>query len=182
MTGYAKGLTQRGDMPGGQLMRDQIGEATASGITAMKGMGTGAEAYGGISQLVQGQLGALRNQSLDLATLNQQGVGNYLDALGMQAGEEAKAWQWNEADPYIMAANKAAMLEKGGIEGTMAGISDIAGVGAGFLGGLEDMDWQGILSGIGKPKVKVADSYGGNSSGNMSGWDVSNLDLSAITG
>ncbi|MCK4825155.1 hypothetical protein KA005_55920, partial [bacterium] len=104
MVDYAKGLTRRGDMPGGQMMRNQMGEATAAGITAMKEMGTGAEAYGGISKLVRGEHEALREQGIDLAELNRMGESQYLQSLGVQAGEERAKWEWEEADPYIMAA------------------------------------------------------------------------------
>ena len=46
-----------------------------------------------------------------------------------------------------MAAEKAAMLRKSGIEGRMDAFSDMAGVGSGFLGGMEDIDWQSIFGG-----------------------------------
>ena len=150
MVDYAKGLTQRGDMPGGQMMRSQMGEATAAGITAMKELGTGAEAYGGISQLVRGEQEGLREQQIDLAELNQMGEGQYLQALGVQAGEERTKWEWEEADPYIMAAGKAAELRKSGIEGRMGAFSDMAGVGAGFLGGMDEVDWGSIFGGKNK--------------------------------
>lgn len=147
MVDYAKGLTHRGDMPGGQMFRNQLGEATAAGITAMKEMGTGAEAYGGISQLVRGEQEGLRGQQMDLANLIQQSQGQYLDTLGVQAGEERAKWEWEEADPYIMAAGKAAELRKSGTEGRMDAFSDMAGVGAGFLGGMDDVDWKSIFGG-----------------------------------
>ena len=147
MVDYSRGLTHRGDMPGGQMMRNQMGEATSAGITAMKELGTGAEAYGGISQLVRGEQEGLREQQIDLAELNQRGEAQYLQSLGIQAGEEKAKWEWEEADPYIMAAQKAAMLRKSGIEGRMDAFSDMAGVGSGFLGGMDDVDWQSIFGG-----------------------------------
>ena len=147
MVDYAKGLTRRGDMPGGQMMRNQMGEATAAGITAMKEMGTGAEAYGGISKLVRGEHEALREQGIDLAELNRMGESQYLQSLGVQAGEERAKWEWEEADPYIMAAGKATELRTTGIEGRMDAFSDMAGVGAGFLGGMDEIDWGSIFGG-----------------------------------
>jgi hypothetical protein len=150
MVDYAKGMTRMGDMPGGQMLRNQMGEATAAGITAMKEMGTGAEAYGGISQLVRGQQEGLRGQQMDLASLVQQNQGQYLDTLGVQAGEERAKWEWEEADPYIMAAGKAAELRKSGIEGRMDAFSDMAGVGSGFLGGMDEIDWGSIFGGKNK--------------------------------
>lgn len=147
MVDYSRGLTRRGDMPGGQMLRNQMGEATAAGITAMKELGTGAEAYGGISKLVRGEQEGLREQGIDLAELNQLGESQYLQSLGIQAGEERTKWEWEEADPYMMAAGKAAELRKSGLEGRMGAFSDMAGVGAGFLGGLGDVDWENIFGG-----------------------------------
>ena len=134
-------------MPGGQMMRNQMGEATAAGITAMKEMGRGTEAYGGISELVRGEQEGLREQQIDLAQLNQLGESQYLQSLGIQAGEERSKWEWEEADPYMMAAYKAAELRKSGLEGRMGAFSDMAGVGAGFLGGMDEMDWKSIFGG-----------------------------------
>lgn len=147
MVDYAKGLTNRGDMPGGQMYRNQLGEASAAGITAMKELGTGTEAYGGISQIIRGEQEGLRDQQIDLAELNQMGESQYLQSLGVQAGEERSKWEWEEADPYIMAAEKSAMLRKSGIEGRMDAFSDMAGVGAGFLGGMDEVDWSDIFGG-----------------------------------
>ena len=157
MVDYAKGLTQRGDMPGGQMYRNQLGEATAAGITAMKEMGVGSEAYGGISQLLRGQQEGLREQQLDLSRLNQMGESQYLQSLGVQAGEERAKWEWEEADPYIMAAGKAAELRKSGLEGRMDAFSDMAGVGSSFLGGLDEVDWQSIFGGKNTGSASLAD-------------------------
>jgi len=145
MVDYARGLTKAGDVPGGQMMRNQLGEATAAGITAMKEMGRGSEAFGGISQLVRGEHESLRDQNIDIQRLTQEAQGDYLQSLGMQAGEERNKWQWEEADPYMMAAHKASQLRTSGLEGRMGAFSDMSGVGANFIGGLSDMDWQGLV-------------------------------------
>lgn len=146
MVDYSRGMTKMGDLPGGQMIRNQMGEATAAGITAMKELGTGAEAFGGISQLIRGEQEGLRDQQIDIATMNQQNQSQYLSTLGVQAGEERSKWEWEEADPYIMAATKAAQLRQSGTEGRMDAFSDMAGVGAGFMGGLDEIDWKSIFS------------------------------------
>ncbi len=145
MVGFAEQQTHAGDLPGGQMYRNQLGEATAAGITAMKEMGRGSEAYGGISNLVQGEQEQLRGLQQDYTGMIQQNEDRYLDTLGIKAGEERPRWEWEEADPYMMAASKAAQLRKSGTEGRMDAFSDMAGVGAEFIGGLDDVDWGGIF-------------------------------------
>jgi len=145
MVKYSRGLTNMGDIPGGNLYRNQIQEGTAAGISAMKQMGRGAEAYGGISQLVRGEQDQMRGLSQQLAQMVSQNQGRYLNSLGYKAEEEKAKWQWDEASPYLMAMEKASQLRKSGIEGRMGAFGDMSGVGANFISSLQDVDWKSIL-------------------------------------
>lgn len=55
LKGYAYGRMLDQDIPGGDIYRNQIAGATASGVRAASQMASGAEAYGALDRLVLGQ-------------------------------------------------------------------------------------------------------------------------------
>jgi hypothetical protein len=138
-TGYSFGRTLASDIPGGELYRNEIKGATAAGMRAASELGEGSEAYGMLGQLA----GREQNQLGQMAKLTAQQVsgyqGDYLNALGAKAGEENRIWGWNEAEPYMRAANIAMALRNSGIKNQYAGLSNMAGVAADTVAGKDMM-------------------------------------------
>lgn len=127
MTNYAYGRTLAQDIPGGELARNEIKGATASGMRAASELGSGAEAYGMLGQMV----GKEQNAFSDLARLTAQQVkgaeGDYMNALGTKANEENRVWDWNKAQPYLSAAQVAQQLRDSGMKNLNAGVSNVFG-------------------------------------------------------
>ena len=127
LTNYAYGRMMSQDIPGGEIYRNEIKGATASGIRAASELGAGAEAYGALGQMV----GREQNQFSELARLTAQQVmgyqGDYMTALGNRIPEENRVWEWNKARPYLQAANMASQLRGAGPLNTQAGLSNVFG-------------------------------------------------------
>lgn len=130
LVGYSKGLTLSQDIPGGTIARDEIKAATAAGMRAASELGSGAEAYGMLGNLV----GREQNQFSELAKLTAQQVagyqGDYMNALGQKANEENRVWEWNKAQPYLMAAATARELRDSGLKNINSGLKNVFGTTA----------------------------------------------------
>lgn len=130
LVNYSYGQTVGQDIPGGEMARNEIKGATASGMRAASELGSGAEAYGMLGQLV----GREQNAFSDIAKMTAQQVqgakGQYMDALGMKAQEENRVWDWNKAEPYLEAARIAQQLRDSGTRNLYSGVSNAAGAGA----------------------------------------------------
>ena len=130
LVNFAKGRTMAQDIPGGEIARNEIKGATAAGMRAASEMGPGAEAYGMMGQLV----GREQNQFSELAKLTAQQVagygGDYMNTLGIKADEEKRMWNWDKADPYLMAADTARGLRDSGMRNISAGVGNIFGSAA----------------------------------------------------
>ena len=133
LVNYSRGLSMANDIPGGDLYRNQIQGATAAGMTAAKELGSGAEAYGALGKLVSGENSSFRSLAEKTASYVSGNQSKYMGALGQEAGYQDKAWQWNEADPYLMAAKKAAQLRDSGLKNQYAGLGNLAGTGAEYM-------------------------------------------------
>ena len=127
---YSYGKTLDQDIPGGELYRNEIKGATAAGMRAASELGSGSEAYGMLGQLV----GREQNQFSELAKLTAQQVagyqGDYMNTLGQKADEENRVWNWDKADPYLMAADTARGLRDSGMRNIGAGVKNIFGSAA----------------------------------------------------
>jgi hypothetical protein len=134
-TNYAYGRTLNQDVPGGEMYRNEIKGATSAGLKAASEMGAGAEAYGAMGQMV----GREQNQFGNLAKLTAQQVagyqGDYMNALSTKAGEENRVWNWNEAQPYLQAAQIAAAMRNAGMQNQFAGVNNLAGIAANEVSG-----------------------------------------------
>lgn len=130
LVNYAKGRTLAQDIPGGEIARNEIKGATSAGIRAASELGSGAEAYGMLGQLV----GREQNQFSELAKLTAQQVagyeGDYMNTLGIKADEENRVWNWNEAQPYQYAAQTAQALRDSGMRNISAGVKNVFGSAA----------------------------------------------------
>ena len=131
------------NMPGMTTMQNQIEKATAGGVGAMERMGTGAEAFGGVADLYANQLDASANLGIQNAQFQNQAQDQYMGALEGLGQWEQQAWNWNEADPYLQAQNKAAQLETAGRSGQWEGLKNKMGSWAtsfqGMGGALDDV-------------------------------------------
>ena len=127
LTNYAYGRTLRQDIPGGEIARGEIKGATAAGLRAASELGSGAEAYGMLGELV----GREQNQFADLARLTAQQTagyeGQYMDTLTQKAGEEQRVWEWNKAQPYLAAAEMARQLRESGTKNVYSGMANFFG-------------------------------------------------------
>ena len=127
LTNYAYGQTLNQDIPGGEMYRNEIKGATAAGLRQASELGSGSEAYGMLGQLV----GREQNSFGDLAKLTAQQVqsskGEYMNALGVKAGEENRVWDYNKAQPYQQAAATASQLRNSGTQNVFAGVKNAFG-------------------------------------------------------
>jgi hypothetical protein len=124
---YSYGRTFANDVPGGELYRNEIKGATSAGLRAASELGSGAEAYGMLGQLV----GREQNAFSDLAkTTAQQVAGyqkDYMNTLPMLGEEQNRVWNWNEAQPYLQAARTAQQLRDSGTKNLYSGASNLFG-------------------------------------------------------
>ncbi len=122
LTNYLYGKTKDQDIPGGEIARNEIKGATATGIKAASELGSGSEAYGALA----GMVGSEQNQFSKLA---QQTLGQavdydklYKDAMLAKAGEENRVFSWNKIEPYLQAANLASQYRSTGTQNLIGGI------------------------------------------------------------
>ena len=127
LVNYSYGQTLNQDVPGGEMYRDEIKGATAAGMRQASELGSGAEAYGMLGQLV----GREQNAFGDLAKLTAQQVqsskGEYMNALGTKANEENRVWDYNKNQPYQQAAAMASQLRSSGTQNIFAGVKNAFG-------------------------------------------------------
>ncbi len=130
---YSYGRTFANDIPGGELYRNEIKGATSAGIKAASELGSGAEAYGMLGNLV----GREQNAFAELGkTTAQQIAGyqkDYMNALPMLADEQNRVWNWNEAQPYMQAAQVAQQLRDSGTKNLYSGVSNMVGAGSEYF-------------------------------------------------
>ena len=110
------------NMPGMNIMQNQINQATAGAVEAMKGMGVGAEAFGGIADVYANQMNQQANLATQNAAYRDDAARDYMGVLNDVGQWQQSAWQWNEADPYLQAQQKAAQLEMMGRQGQWEGL------------------------------------------------------------
>lgn len=147
MMRMAKGrMHQR--MPGAQEYENQINESTASGLNALKEMGTGAEAYGGVAELYGKSMGLNRDLKIDEARYRDEAKLGYMGALEGLGNWQRQSWQWNEAEPYLVAQEKAAMLDTMGRTAEWEGLKTKYGVVAESWAGLGSSDMGSSIAGM----------------------------------
>jgi len=121
MMSMAKGR-QFQEMPGMSIMQNQIAKATAGGVSAMERGGTGAEAFGGVADLYAKQMETQAGLGVEGARFKDEAQRDYMGALEGLGEWEQQAWNWNKADPYLTAQQKAAQLEQAGRSGQWEGL------------------------------------------------------------
>lgn len=117
-------------MPGMNVMQNQLDKATAGGVASMERMGTGAEAFGGIANLYANQMDQSANLGVQNAQFQRQAREGYLGDLQGLGEWQQQAWEWNKADPYLMAQQKASQLEMSGRQGEWEGLKNKYGAWA----------------------------------------------------
>ena len=130
LVNYSYGQTLNQDIPGGEMYRNEIKGATASGMRAASELGSGSEAYGMLGQLVGREQNAFGDLAKETAQQVQGAKGDYMQSLGVKAGEENRVWDWNKAQPYLQAAQMAAQLRDSGMKNMYSGVANVAGAGA----------------------------------------------------
>jgi hypothetical protein len=135
MTRMAQGqMYQR--MPGATQYENQIQGSTAAGMSAIQDMSAGSEGIGAIANLYGNQQNQMSNLAIQNANFQQQGQQNYMGALQGLGQWQQQAWQWNKADPYMMAQDKAAQLDQFGRMNQFQGYKTRAGAWAETAKGL----------------------------------------------
>lgn len=140
LMGYAYGRTLDQDIPGGEIYRNQIAGATASGIKAASAMGRGAEAYGALDRMVQGGQKSYAQMGAQAAQQRYNAQGNYMDVLqGPAYQEQRRVDYWNKEMPYLQAAQAAQQLRESGGQNIMAGVKNIGGIATSAVAGNNDI-------------------------------------------
>ena len=130
LVNYNYGQTLNQDIPGGEMYRNEIKGATSAGMTAASELGSGAEAYGMLGQMVGREQNAFSDLARQTAQQVQASKGDYMNSLQTKAQEENRVWDWNKAQPYLQAAQIAAQLRDSGTKNLYSGVSNAAGAGA----------------------------------------------------
>ena len=123
-------------MPGATQYENQIKGSTAAGVSAINDMSAGAEGIGAIASMYGNEQNQMSNLAVQNANFQQQGQENYMGALEGLGGWQQQAWQWNKADPYLMAQQKAAQLDQYGRMNQMEGYKTRAGSWAESIKGM----------------------------------------------
>lgn len=129
LTNYAYARTMDQDVPGGELYRNEIKGATASGIKAASELGSGSEAYGMLGQLVSREQNAF--SSLDKMSSERKSAAEsaYMSVLAGPANtEDQRVNYWNNEMPYLQAQQAASALSNSGGMNLMSGSKSMAGV------------------------------------------------------
>ena len=135
LLGYSRGRALDQDIPGGDIYRDRIAGATASGIRAASAMGGGAEAFGALDRMVQSGQRNMTEMGIRAAQQRYDAQGQYMNVLqGPAYQEERRVDYWNREMPYLMAAQRASQLRDVGAQNIMSGIGDVAGIASSYAG------------------------------------------------
>jgi hypothetical protein len=145
------------DMPGLSQMQNQLGQSTAQGMTAIGDMGAGAESMGALANLYSNQMGQGQQLAIQNSMFKDQAEQQYMNNLEGLGDWQQQAWQYNKADPYMQAQQKASQLEMMGRQGMWEGEKNKMGSwgqtaqGAGSaLGGMfEQLGASGMFGGGG---------------------------------
>lgn len=133
LVSYAYGQTLNQDIAGGELARGEIKGATSAGMRAASELGSGAEAYGMLGQLVGREQNAFSDLARSTAEQVQNNKGAYMDTLNVKAGEENRVWNWNKAQPYMQAAQTASALRDSGMKNISSGVKNVFGASAEYM-------------------------------------------------
>jgi len=125
---YAYGKTFDQDVPGGERMRNQIKSAGSAGMRAASELGSGAEAFGFLGQVVGGQQNAFANQGIAIAERVAGAENNYMASLEGGNQEWQRMDYWNNQLPYLQATEAARALRETGGQNMMSAARNIAGV------------------------------------------------------
>lgn len=110
------------NMPGMTQMQNQIDKATGGAVRSMQDMGTGSEAFGAIADVWGNNMNQQSNLGIQNAGFKDQAQLGYMNDLNTEGEWQQRGWEWNEADPYLQAQQKAAMLETAGRQGQWEGL------------------------------------------------------------
>lgn len=113
-------------MPGQTRMEEQIKSSTAQGITsAREGATTGADLLGATTSLYGSEIDRLGALEIEAARNKSSNELLYAQSLGVQAGYEDKAFEWNEARPYQTQMNELQAKKQAGYNMLSSGIGGL---------------------------------------------------------
>lgn len=126
------------NMPGMNIMNNQVNQATSGALAELERMGIGSESTGAVADIYAKQLQNLSGISAQNAMYRDTAQKGYLSDLNTLGQWQQQAWQWNAADPYLQAQAKAAQLETMGRQGQWEGLKNKMGSWAQAFGGMAD--------------------------------------------
>ena len=139
-------------LPGYQMAQNQMQQSLAQGTRAAERMGTGSEAFGALAGMYGQNLQQQRTLQQQQAAYQDRAQMDYLSGLGQLGNWQHQGWQWDVANPYLQAQQKAAQLEMMGRQGEYAGIGAMGGaMSSAITGGGQGVT--NILAGLGEAGV-----------------------------
>lgn len=123
-------LSTRDRLPGQDIYEGNIRGSTATGIEAVKDMGSGAGGLGAVTQMVAGQQDRFSDLQAGLQQMITQNQGRLAGALGQQGQYQQMAWDWNKRSKWSEKMNEANAMLGAGTQNIFSGIEDTAkGIG-----------------------------------------------------
>lgn len=153
-----------GQMPGMGQSLAKVGANTASTINAAQQSGSANNALAVIAAAGDNQNNATNAVYNQNAQFQRAGANQLISQLGVQAGYQDKAWDYNKRKPYEEAAAAKSALSQAGktnMNNGLAGIGSAITQGArGFMQGAGSDDGMGGYNRVGKidPALKVPGS------------------------
>ncbi len=126
LASYMYGKTLAQDIPGGEIARNEIKGATAAGMKAASEMGSGAEAYGMLGNLVGREQDAFSGLAKETLGMGMDYDKLFAEALRVKADEENRVWQWNKVQPYMQAVDRINWLRSSGTQNQFSGAQGLS--------------------------------------------------------
>lgn len=158
MMDISRGM-QHENMPGLTTMQNQIDKATAGGVSSFERRGVGAEGMGAVADLYAKSMDTKAGLGVQNAQFRRDAKEGYLGDLEGLGQWQQQAWNWNEADPYMMAQQKAAALETEGRRGQWEGLKNKMGSWA--------TSFQGMGGALDETATQLGNVFSGGTFGNI---------------
>lgn len=136
-TNIAQNAANQGELPGASTIRDQIAASTADAARNNNDTASGAESVYGNALLTAKKNNNLLTLGVEGADAQRKAQGALAGELGKVGNEQDENFNYNEAEPYMMAVQKQAQLNNDSEQNKFGGISDLSSAAAnGVIGGL----------------------------------------------
>jgi len=144
-TEVSRGLSNRQDLPGADLYRQDIYKTIGMGADRSREAGPGA-VLEMLPKLMQGGMNSFSDMNKAFAEFDFAGKREYSKQLGVQGAYEGQAEDFKNQmywDKYMQAMGTASALRGAGLQNIETGVSDIGGAGANMF---QNMYFQKLMS------------------------------------